>query len=88
MDRRFMAEMLAERRAIRPLDSKCLRVLFLDNCGGHNDTRESAANLAKIVTEISLLPNESTHVTQPADVLVIKTLSRHGKRAGTRRRMK
>jgi hypothetical protein len=66
MDRRVMAEMLAERRDVRPLDNKCRRVLFLDNCGGHNETRESAANLAKIVTEIRLLPKNSTHLTQPA----------------------
>jgi DDE superfamily endonuclease len=74
MDRRVMAEMLAERRAIRPLDNKCRHVLFLNNCGGHNETRESAANLAKIVTEIRLLPKNSTHLTQPADSFVIQKI--------------
>jgi DDE superfamily endonuclease len=69
-----MAEMLAERRAIRPLDNKCRRILFLDNCGGHNETRESAANLANIVPEIRLLPNNSNHLTQPADVFLVQNI--------------
>jgi DDE superfamily endonuclease len=69
-----MAEMLAESRAIRPLDNKCRRVLFLDNCGGHNETRESVASLAKIFTEIRLLPKNSTHLTQPADSFVIQKI--------------
>jgi DDE superfamily endonuclease len=55
-------------------NDKCRRVLFLDNCGGHNETRESAATLEKIVTGIRLLPKNSTHLTQPADSFVIQKI--------------
>jgi hypothetical protein len=37
-DRRVMAEMFREPRAIRALDQNRQRVLLVDNCGGQNET--------------------------------------------------
>jgi hypothetical protein len=56
MDRRGMAEMFREPRAIRALDQNRQLVLFVDNCSGNNETEDSAEALGKINTKIRLLP--------------------------------
>jgi DDE superfamily endonuclease len=74
MDRRVMAEYLGEPRAIWPLPEAKQRIMFVDNCGGHNETADSAAALQKIRTSVRFLPPNSTHLTQPCDSFVIQKI--------------
>jgi DDE superfamily endonuclease len=82
MDRRVLAEYFGESRAIRPLPAANQRVLFLDNCGGNNETADSSSALRKIRTSIRVLPPNSTHLTQPCDSFVLQKI----KEAWSRRR--
>jgi DDE superfamily endonuclease len=72
MDRRVLAEYSGESRAIWPLPAANQRVLFLDNCGGHNETADSSSALRKIRRSIRFLPRNSTHLTQPCDSFEIQ----------------
>jgi hypothetical protein len=60
-DRRVLAVYFGESRAIWPLPAANQRVLFLDNCGGHNETAGSSSALRKIRTSIRFLCPNSTH---------------------------
>lgn len=72
MDRIIFNEWLNEPRAIDRNPENRTSHLFLDNCGGHDDTPESEISLASILTEKRFLPKNTTHVCQPLDSFVIK----------------
>jgi DDE superfamily endonuclease len=74
MDQRVMTEYLCDPRAIRRDSEGRQRVLFLDNCGGHNSTEDSESALAKIKTVVRFFPKNSTQLTQPADSFVIQKI--------------
>ena len=63
-------------RENRILQTNCdrRRVIFMDNCGGHNETADSVAALNRINSSIAKLPPNSTHLCQPADSFVISKL--------------
>jgi DDE superfamily endonuclease len=61
MDRNVFAEMTMENRALWPLPDDKRRILYIDNCGGHNATDASEAGLGRTRTEVRFLPPNSTH---------------------------
>ena len=74
IDKRFMKEWIRERRAISPLSVGRKRILFMDNCGGHEKARELMDALTAINTEIRFFPANATHLIQPADSFVIQKI--------------
>jgi DDE superfamily endonuclease len=74
MDRKVMAEYFGEKRAIWPLQEAKKRILYVDNCGGHNNTTESEEALRRIRTTVRYLPPNSTHLIQPCDSFIIQKL--------------
>jgi DDE superfamily endonuclease len=74
MDRNVMTEHLSEKRAIWPLPNFKKRILFLNNCGGHNKSADSIKALQELRTTVHFLPPNSTHLTQPADSILIQKI--------------
>ena len=74
MDNRVFREWLSEPRAIKADTYGRKRVLFVDNCTGHNETDGVKACLARLNTELRKLPANATDLIQPADSFVISKL--------------
>jgi hypothetical protein len=74
MDRKVMAEYFREKRANFLLEEAKRRVLYVDNCGGHNQTKRSEEALRRIRTTVRYLPPNSTHLIQPCDSFIIQKL--------------
>ena len=74
MDREVFVQWLQNERAIRadPLGRK--RVIFLDNCGGHNETIQAQRALQKLNATIRFLPPNSTDLCQPAYSFIISKI--------------
>lgn len=71
MDKRIFAEYMGETKANPPDRFGRQKVIFMDNCGGHNATPESQAALAKLNAVIRKLPPNATDLCQPADSFII-----------------
>lgn len=67
MDKATFVKWLQEPRAINRDASGKTRVLFVDNCSGHNEHEEVSSALAAINTELHKLPKNATDLVQPAD---------------------
>ncbi|CAM6103572.1 unnamed protein product [Calypogeia fissa] len=66
---------LMERRVWNQLDRLGRkRILYMDNCSGHNNTVELNAALNQLNAEIRYLPANSTHMSQPCDSFVIQKI--------------
>eukprot|EP00171_Calliarthron_tuberculosum_P022372 IDg22372t1 len=76
MDTVVMPEWLSERRIIGPLPHERKRILYVDNCSGHNYTTALAAAADTIRTEIRYFPKNVTHLVQPCDSFVIQKIKR------------
>lgn len=74
MDNRVFKEWLEEPRAIRALPDRKKRVLFVDNCSGHNENESIALACAAINTELRKLPANATDLVQPADSFLISKI--------------
>lgn len=71
MDKRVFKEWLSEPQSIWTVENGMKRVLYVDNCSGHNQNEEGDAFLAKINTELRKLPPNATDLVQPGDSFVI-----------------
>ena len=67
MDKQVMVQYLKERRVIYPDSGGHQRVLFTDNCGGHNESPKQQSALQQLNAVIRKLPKNSTHLCQPCD---------------------
>ncbi|CAM6124006.1 unnamed protein product [Calypogeia fissa] len=65
---------LTESRIMRRDHYGRRRVLFVDNCSGHNHSKQLQAALTNLNAEIRYLPANSTHITQPCDSFVIQKI--------------
>lgn len=74
MDTVVMPQWLREPRAIRKLQNDRKRVLFVDNCSGHNATAELETALHDINTEIRYFPKNATDLVQPCDSFIIQKI--------------
>lgn len=74
IDTTVMPQWLSERRVIRPLPNGRRRILYLDNCSGHNDTPQLQQASSSINTEIRQFPPNCTHLIQPCDSFVIQKI--------------
>ena len=68
---RFM-QWLRESRAIGSLPNNEHRVLFVDNCSGHNMNDAVQTSLSEINTSLRYFPANATHLCQPLDSLLIQ----------------
>ena len=74
MDKQVMFHYLKKRPVVYP-DSGCHhRVLFMDNCGGHNESPEQQSALQQLNAVIRKLPENSTHLCQPCESWIIKKI--------------
>lgn len=69
-----MVQYLKERRVIYPDSGGHQRVLFMDNCGGHNESPEQQSALKQLNAMIRKLPKNSTHLCQPCDSWIIQKI--------------
>ena len=74
IDTQMMPKWLKERRVMRPLSNGRKRILFLDNCSGHNSTESLLQSAKGINTEIRYFPKNATHLIQPCDSFTIKKI--------------
>ena len=74
IDSRVMVEWVCERRALSPLPNGRKRILFVDNCSGHNMNAELRSALEKSNTELRYFPANATDLMQPADSFVIQKI--------------
>ncbi|CDF38688.1 unnamed protein product [Chondrus crispus] len=74
MDNRVFQEWLSEPRAIRALQNTQRRVLFVDNCSGHNENESVQKCLGEIKTELRKFPLNATDLVQPADSFAISKI--------------
>ena len=71
MDRQNFVEWIKE---IPPDPYGLKRVIFLDNCGGHNETPQLIEELRRKNIELRRLPENATDLCQPADSFVIQKI--------------
>lgn len=76
MDTLVMPQWLSEERVIKALPNGRRRVLFVDNCSGHNSTAAMQTACQNIRTEIHYFPPNATHLIQPCDSFVIQKIKR------------
>lgn len=74
MDSDIFAQWLGEPRAISKDPYGRKRVLFVDNCSGHNSNPRTEGMLLKINHEMRKLPPNATELVQPADSFVISKI--------------
>ena len=74
MDNRVCQAWLSEPRAIKKDTFGKKRVLYADNCSGHNETNAVLRLLCQINTELRKLPAIATDMVQPADSIVISKI--------------
>ena len=74
MDQKVFVEWLEEERANPPDKYGRKKVIFMDNCSGHNETPQSIAALSKLKAEIRKLPSNATDLCQPADSFIISKI--------------
>jgi hypothetical protein len=55
MDRRVIVEMTMENGCLWRLSGGKKRILYLDNCGGHNSTEAAKTGLARMKLEVRFL---------------------------------
>lgn len=82
MDTHVLSQWLSEERVIKPLGNGLRRILFVDNCSGHNETEAMISSASRIRTEIRHFPPNATHLIQPCDSFVIQKIKRLGRRTG------
>lgn len=73
MDRQLFPAYFRD-RAIRALPKNGTRILFVDNSSVHNNTPELQAALADIRTTLRRFPSNCTHLIQPLDQIVLRSL--------------
>ena len=76
MDRRVFIEWIKE------MEDDChgiQRIIYLDNCGGHNETAETVAILKAKNIVLRRLPENATDLCQPADSFVIQLIKEEWK---------
>lgn len=76
MDTTVMPQWLCERRVIKELPNGRQRILYVDNCSGHNYTPELRDAAEKIRTTFRYFPPNSTHLIQPCDSFIIQKIKR------------
>lgn len=69
-DRQLFAQYFTEKRA-HVTRHAGERVIYLDNCGGHNETEELLDRLEKMKAFLRFFPENATDLVQPADSFVI-----------------
>lgn len=74
MDQRVFVQWLEEPRANPPDRFGRTKVIFMDNCGGHNETLQSQGALQKLKAVIRKLPPNATDLCQPADSFIISKI--------------
>ena len=87
MDRKLFAEWVAETRANPQDPHGRQKVIFLDNCGGHNDTVESTTALRELNAVLRKLPANATDLCQPADSFIISKIKDVWKREWERKKI-
>jgi len=80
MDGDTFVKWLSEKRAISKDLFGRQRVLYVDNCSGHNSNARRQAALATIKHEMRKLPKNATDLVQPADSFVISKIKDAWKR--------
>lgn len=74
IDTVVMPQYFEENRVIVKLPNGRTRVLFVDNCSGHNRTEDLETSLQKINTTVRYFPPNVTHLVQPCDTFVIQKI--------------
>jgi len=74
MDREVFVQWLHEPRAIKKDTYGRERIIFLDNCSGHNATDAQKEALKAINAVLKFLPPNSTHLCQPCDSVIIQKI--------------
>ena len=74
MDKQVMVKYLKERRVIYPYSGGHQRVLFTDNCGGHNESPKQQSALQQLNAVIRKLPKNLTHLRHPCDSCIIQKI--------------
>ena len=74
MDKQVTVQHLKERRVIYPDSGDHQRVLFMDSCGGHNESPVQQPALQQLNAVIRKLPKNSTHLCQPCDSWIIQKI--------------
>ena len=82
MDTQVLSQWLSEERVIKPLDNGRRRILFVDNCSGHNETEAMRSSACSIRIETRYFAPNETHLIQTCDRFVIQNNKRSGRRAG------
>ena len=74
MDKQVMVQYLEEHRVIYPDSGGHQRVLFMDNCGAHNESPEQQSVLQQLNAVIRKIPKNSTHLCQSCDSWIIQKI--------------
>ena len=74
IDTTVLPQWIRERRVMWRLPDGRKRVLFLDNCSGHNQTEEQISAFLEINTELRYFPPNTTHLLQPCDSFIIQKI--------------
>lgn len=78
VDRALFAEYFREKRAhCRHKMNDYERIIYLDNCGGHNETVDLVESLDDAQATLRFLPENATDLCQPADSFVISKLKQY-----------
>ena len=88
MDRWIFVEWLNEQRA-NPRDMYGRKiVIFIDNCGGHNETQESKEALDRFNASVRKLSANTTDLCQPSDSFIISKIKIASRNIGIGKTMK
>eukprot|EP00171_Calliarthron_tuberculosum_P022475 IDg22475t1 len=74
MDSRVFNLWLREPKVIGADSEGRTRILYCDNCSGHQLNPETVTSLAEIKTELRKLPANATHLIQPLDSFIIMVI--------------
>ena len=76
METPFLPQWLSEERLIMPLENGTRRILFVNNCSGHNETKAMRSSASGIGIDIRYFSSNVTHLIQPCDSFVIQKIKR------------
>src|SRR4051812_17362333 len=74
MDWQTLIKWLSKPRVISKDIKNHHRIIYMDNCGGHNETPELNTALEELHASIQKLPPNSTHLCQPCDAWPIQKI--------------
>ena len=84
MDRRVFREWIQE---LEKDPFGIQKIIYLDNCGGHNETPETVTLLKKKNIQLRRLPENATDLCQPADSFVIQKIKEEWSRLWNEKKM-